>query len=452
MSTVAFIGLWLFAFVVPWELFIRFEEIGTLGRLAGLVAFAVAILNVLLQRAFRPPALFHLFAFLFVLWSGATAFWTMDQSVTRERFATYVQLAAVVWLIWELAPTPRRQASILQAYVLGSYVSAFDTIANYVSGIERATGRFAAEGFNPNDLGFTLVLAIPMAWFLANSRPYSALTWVNRLYIPFGMAAILLTASRGAFIPALVALLIIPATLLQVGMRSRIAVFVVIAASVIFLNRFVPRTSWDRLSTATSEIESGSFNERSEIWRSGLEVFGEHQWVGVGAGAFGIAIEPILGHSRPPHQTFLSVLVGQGIVGFALFLTMFATAVSGIRAMPTLQKRFWIVLLLTLGVGLQPRTWDYRKPLWLILGVLAAQGASARQGGRESRRRDRATGDSAGEGDRLDAVAEAFGHAPAPRALGRAPVSSGRRLKAEAGGPYAPEFAQRLDRPSTSSE
>ena len=378
MSKLAFGALWLFAFVIPFELFIRFEEFGTMGRLVGVVAFGIGLVSVVLHGRLRPLAPFHVLTLFFVLWAGLTAFWTLDVAETRERVWTYAQLAFMVWLIWELAPTRDRQLDLLQAYVLGCYVSVLDTVMKFLAGIEQQTGRFAATGFNPNDLGYTLVLAIPMAWCLALMRPKGLLTWVNRVYVVFGMIAVILTASRGSFIPAFAALLIIPWTLTNLRPRSRIAICVGGVLALAAIARFVPRTSWDRLSTASEEIESGSFNERGDIWASGLEALVDRPLHGVGAGAYSVAIEPILGWGRPPHQTFLSVLVGQGVIGLALWLAMFAAAFLPVLRMPALERKLWITILMTLGIGLQVRTWDYRKPLWLILGILVAHGVSTR--------------------------------------------------------------------------
>ena len=378
MNKLAFGALWLFAFVIPFELFIRFEEFGTMGRLVGVVAFGVGLVNVVLHGRLRPLAPFHVLTLFFVLWAGLTAFWTMDVEETRERVWTYAQLAFMAWLIWELAPTRDRQLDLLQAYVLGCYVSVMDTVMKYLAGIEQQTGRFAATGFNPNDLGYTLVLAIPMAWCLALMRPKGLLIWVNRLYVVFGMIAVILTASRGSFIPAFAALLIIPWTLTNLRPRTRVAICVGGALSLLAIAQFVPQTSWDRLSTASDEIESGSFNERGDIWASGLEALVDRPLHGVGAGAYSVAIEPILGWGRPPHQTFLSVLVGQGLIGLMLWLGMFAAAFLPVLRMPALERKLWLTILMTLGIGLQVRTWDYRKPLWLILAILVAHGVSTR--------------------------------------------------------------------------
>jgi O-antigen ligase len=392
MNRIAFGALWVQIFILPWELFRTFQEtaylprIGSLSRIVGFALLPLVLLDVLNRGGkVRPLGLFHLVTAGFVWWAGMSLFWSLDPEETWEKLWTYAQLAVLTWMIWELAPTQERQRSLLWAYVLGAYVSTIDTLAQFLRGTLEDSIRFAATGFNPNDLGFTLVLAMPMAWYLALARRGKFATWVNLLYLPLGMTAVLLTASRGAFIPALVSLLIIPWTLPAHSWPMKGAISGLILASVLVLQDVIPAYSWERLAAASTEIETGEFSDRSQIWQAGLHVFEEHPIVGVGAGAFGAAVEPILGAPRAPHQTFLSVLVGQGIIGLLLFLAMFAAAGAAIWRMPSLPRAFWSVLLLTLAVGLQPRTWDYRKPVWFILGVLAAQAAATEYGRSGSR-------------------------------------------------------------------
>jgi O-antigen ligase len=387
MNRLAFGALWVQVFILPWELFRTFQQtadlprIGSLGRVVGIVLVPLVVLDVLDRGGrVRPLSLFHVVTAAFVWWAGMSLFWSLDPEETWEKLWTYAQLAVLIWLIWELARTEERQMSLLQAYVLGAYVSAIDTLAQFLEGPLDDPTRFAATGFNPNDLGFVLVLAIPMAWYLALARRGKVATWLNLLYLPIGMGAVLLTASRGAFIPAIATLLIIPLTLPGRSWPMKGAICCLLVASGLWLQSLIPEYSWERLANATGEVESGDFSSRAPIWRAGLRVFEEHPILGVGAGAFGAAVEPILGEARAPHQTFLSVLVGQGLIGLLLFLAMFVVVIAPVRWMPSLPRAFWSILLLTLAIGLQPRTWDYRKPLWFILGMLAAQAAVTESG------------------------------------------------------------------------
>jgi O-antigen ligase len=378
INRIAFGALWMQIFVLPWERFFFIPGIGTLGRFAGIIALPLGLLDVMRRGQPRPLTRFHVLIGLFVWWAGLSIFWSQDPSATSERLWTYVQLAVLTWLIWEFARTPERQFSLLQAYVLGAYVSAFDTVGHFLSGTMVTTYRYAASGFNPNDLGFTLVLAVPMAWYLALTRRGKVARWLNLLYLPIGVVAVLLTASRGAFIPGLAALLIIPWTLSRHSLATRLAICALLVVSGFLVLHFIPTYSWTRLASASEEIESGDLNDRTQIWAAGLQAFRQHPIVGVGAGAFETAVQPTLIVSRPPHQTFLSVLVGQGLIGLLLFLAIFVAALVPVRRMPAVPRAFWAVLFLTLAIGLQPRTWDYRKQLWFVLGLLAAQGALTR--------------------------------------------------------------------------
>jgi hypothetical protein len=113
----------------------------------------------------------------------------------------------------------------------------------------------------------------------------------------------------------------------------------------------------------------------------------------VGAGAFPTAVEPTLHRLKSSHQVLLAILVEDGITGLFLFLAMVVAAITSVRHLPPLDRRFWVVLVAALAVGSVSLAWDYRKQFWFVLGLLAAQGgqwsaltAALRRGptGRES--------------------------------------------------------------------
>lgn len=375
MSKAAFCFLWCFIFVLPWDVFTYLPVVGSIPRLVGIVASAVGILYILARLRIRPLTWFHVFAVLFVLWAGVTSFWSIDPGATRARFMTYLQLAVLVWLIWEIAWSPERRRALLQAYVLGACVASFATIYNHLSGVPLAdeTARFTALNADPNELGLTMVLALPMAWYLGLSSPRRRTAWLWQLYLPLGITATLLTASRGSSLTALVALLIIPWTLGSLRLRTKSALYALAVALFVFASSFVPEASLTRIGTLRADIAAGYFGGRGAIWSSGLAVAQEHLLAGVGAGAFGAAVEPTLHRERSSHQVLLAILVEDGIVGLFLFLAMVTSAIKPLWQLPPLPRRFWIVLLAALAVGSLSLAWDYRKQFWFVLGVLAAQ-------------------------------------------------------------------------------
>ncbi len=375
MNRASFVLLWGFVFILPWEKSFTIPFIGSVGRLAGFVALGAATLYILLRGRIRQPSWFHIVTAGFVVWATLSLFWTIDAQNTMTRVSTYLQLAVFVWLIWELAVTEVRQLALLQAYVLGAYVNAFSTFREYIATSGLNEDRFAGLGYNPNDLGFILTLAIPAAWYLSLRLTRPALIWINRLYVPVGLLAIVLTGSRGAFVPAVVAFLFIPWSSRKLSWSKRVAVLAAAAVTLYLASVLVPTQTWDRLASTGEQIESRDFSGRAEIWSAGVRVVLDNPVVGVGAGAFGSAVHATLRAERASHMAYLSVLAELGVVGLFLFLALFVTIVPSTRLMPFLQKRFWLITLLTLAIGMLVRNYDYHKPLWFLIGLLAAQAA-----------------------------------------------------------------------------
>jgi len=380
MSKAAFWSLWCFVLVLPWDALPPLPVVGSIPRLVGLAASAVGVLYIVVRRRVRPLSWFHLFAMLFVLWAGATSFWSVDPEATQTVFLTYLQLLVLVWLISEIAWSPDRQRALLRAYVLGASVAALVTIHNYLSGVTIAgfhvgvnAVRFTALNQDVNELGLTLALGLPMAWYVSLSQPYRRSAWLWRLYFLLGMTAILLTASRGSVLAGLVGLSIIPWTLGRLRLRSKAALYALAAGSLVLASNVVPQAALTRIASTGADIEAGYFGGRSTIWRAGVEVAREHPLVGVGTGAFEAAVEPTLHGPWAAHNVFLSILVEDGLVGLFLFVAMIMATLAPLPHLPREQRRFSIVLLLALTVGSMSLSWGNRKQFWFVLGVLAVQ-------------------------------------------------------------------------------
>lgn len=384
LNRVAYALLCVMVFAMPWEETVKIVGNSRLPALAGLGACGVGLLSILITFKVRPLAWFHAVTLGFLTWALLSLFWSINPEATSARVATYGQLALLAWLVWQLAGDEPRQRGLLQAYVLGAYLTAGDMIRNYLRGVTYVSAEgyghesFTSGAFRPNDVAFMLVLALPIAWYLAVRRGRGPLMWMNGLFVPVGMVGILLTASRGALIPAIFALGLIPLTMGKMRLRTRALAVGLACAAVPATIAVVPASSWARLATTKSDLESGTMTHRRDIWRAGLEVFNQHPILGVGPGNYEVAAAPYLDRPRPAHNAFLAVLVELGTVGFLLFSALFVVPLGGLRGMSTLERRFWSVLLLTLAIGLLPRNWDYKKPTWFVLSIFASAAATAR--------------------------------------------------------------------------
>lgn len=376
MTAIAYAALWIFVFAVPWENILVIPGIGTISRLTGMAALGLAVLAVVITGRVRRPQPFHLAALLFVIWAGLGAFRTADQARGFGKFATYFQLLLVLWMIWELAPSFKRQRALMLAYVCGAYVAAVNTIVVYrtVTGTPSPLGgggsRFAAQGFDPNDLGMTLALGLPMAWYLGMTYPRPLMRWLCRGYIPVGLVAIGLTGSRGALVASIVALTVIPLSMTQLSPAKIVAAVFLLFASGAAAVAYIPQTSWDRFATTRTEVASGTLNSRLRIWKDALQAFSHKPVIGYGTSGFNWAVR------SQSHNAYLGVLVEQGIIGFMMFAAMFVAVFLKILRMPPMERRFALVLMATVGVAMLPLGWDDRKPVWVILALLTALGAA----------------------------------------------------------------------------
>jgi O-antigen ligase len=368
MTALAYAALWFFIFAVPWENIIVVPGLGTISRVMGIVALGFVLMAVLVTGRLRRLQFFHIAALLFVVWAGLSVFRTGDETRAITKFITYFQLLLVLWMIWELASTFHRVQGLFFAYVCGAYVAAFNTIIGYRENLHvaKAASRFAAEGFDPNDLGMTLALALPMAWYLGMTYRHPVLRWLCRLYIPMGLVAIGLTASRGALIASIIALLIVPMTMSQLSPGKIAAAIILLFASGAVAVAYIPATSWQRFATTRTQVESGTMNSRVTIWREGFKAFAKAPILGYGTSSFNWTV-----HSQA-HNSYLAVLVEQGLVGFVLFALIFIAVLTKVLKMPKMERRFALVLFATVGVAILPLSWDDRKPVWVILALLTS--------------------------------------------------------------------------------
>lgn len=394
LQKITYVLLWIFAFAIPWENGLLIPGFGTVGRAAGLAAFGLGVLAVLDSGRLRAPVLQHVLMFLVVTWVGLTYFWSFAPARTRIVAVTFLQLLAMVWLIWQFAQTRRQQILLLRAFVLGTIVSAGATLVPLLNGAGAASGpyygRYTSMGFNPGDMALILALSLPISLYLMVCDE----TWRFRFYfygahVALALCAILLTASRGGLIACCAVLPLVPFVVSRLSRQQKTVGLTLVLLMGVGMLSVVPESSWSRIGTIGSEVRSGTLNERTMIWQTGWMVFGQSPFWGVGAAAFAPSANHALGMpfhevaadgevniELAAHNTFLSVLVEQGVIGFGLYLAMLLTLVLSALRLPAIDRAFWLSVLLTWTIGVSGLTWEDRKPSWFIFGVLVAAAAA----------------------------------------------------------------------------
>jgi O-antigen ligase len=369
MNKVAYGALWLFVFSVPWERVLVITGVSVVSRIAGSLALLLALLAVVISGKLRRWRAFHICVLLFVIWSGIGVM-VLDLAEVPKKFYTFVQLFLAIWMMWELAPDRRRQIGVFIAYVLGAYVAALDTIYIFAQQAG-ALRRFASAGADPNSLAMNLALGLPMAWYLGMTHHRALVRWIARAYLPISLLAITLTGSRGGLITAFVALLIVPLTLPNLSPGKMVTAIALLILSGALAVAYVPENIVERLATTGESVQSLSLGGRFRLWRAGMHAFSDRPVMGYGTASFKHAITPELGYTaQTAHNSYLSVLVEEGLIGLLLFLFMLSMVFLDAFRLPRLERRFALVLLATLCVAMLPLTWEDEKPVWLIMAAL----------------------------------------------------------------------------------
>jgi len=382
MRRAAWVLLLMFAFMVPWEYSMDFGiPLGNVARITGLLVLLAAIPAVLQAGRLRTPGLVQWLVIALFLWFCCSYFWTIDTQGTIETIRGYFQVMMVVWLVWEFVESPSDLRAVLRATVAGSWVLAVLTFvdAGSIQAIAEGRIRYAAMGQDPNDVARFLDLGFPLAALLLTSER----RWPGRLlalgYLPIGLIAVLLTASRGGFLAALVALAGGGIMLVRGHTRAIVAGAFALPAVAALLWFGIPREVFERLATIPEQLQEGDLNQRLNIWSAGWDAFRQSPLIGSGAGSFVAAagLNPL----DTAHNTALSILVGGGLCGFLLAICIvIAVARMAMQTRGNLRLAL-IVVLVVWGITSLVATVEESRTTWLLLGLIAAAGRLGREDG-----------------------------------------------------------------------
>lgn len=376
MRHFVFVLLTLFAFAVPWEYSLELgEPWGNIARVLGVLLLVTVATLLLLHKELRRPGVLQWLVLALYIYFASSYFWTVDAGATLEKIRAYFQVMMTVWLVWELGDSAEQLRWLMRAVVAGCWVLAVLTIMNYAVTGGEGQIRFSAQGQDPNDVARFLDLGFPLAALLFATEG----AWVGRLlaigYVPAGLLAVLLTASRGGFSGALAALM--GSAILLVVWRPRAAsmIFVGLAVTTATLWLFVPLESVERLATIPEQLAGGTLNDRLNIWTAGWHAFTEAPWWGYGAGTFAAAAR--LAPEDTAHNTVMAVLVTGGLMGGTIFLMIVATVCTAVARTCGLLRialgTMLTVLLITSMVG----SVEENRMTWLLFGLASLAGRLA---------------------------------------------------------------------------
>lgn len=394
----AFGLLWLLVLAIPCEGEIPIPFFGSISRVIGAVAFFAALAAVMARGHLRRADPAHAPALLFVGWIGASYLWSVSPPVTAARIATFAQLLLLGWMIWQQASSERKAVALMRAFVIGAWISAANTVFNYLRGATANTMRFGdaeangrtlsqfrykverytAAGLNEDELALVLALSIPMACYLIGRSCNLRTSWIFWLHVPCAAMAIILSGSRGGMFASLAAIVYLLTTVPEIAQWKR-RLYLLTASAGLVIALCLPAVMWARFLRAGSEITEGSLSKRTVIWRAGMEVFRDHPFAGVGSDAYADSIAGRLDASRSAHNSFMAVLVELGAIGLSLFLALLAGLWVTAASLPRAARRMWMAVLCVWLIGVQSLSFEHRKTTWCLFALLIAHASSVRR-------------------------------------------------------------------------
>lgn len=395
--------------------------VGMLGMAAGLV-ISPAILSVStlltgfaaclsqppgrqLRKFFSEPGLWLLV--LFFPLHLIASLWTEDKTALAEDLRIKMPLLFVPWALAVTGPWSRRELSAFFALlVLTVFVVGTGTVSLYFMNYAEVNHQIAiakpvATFLGTNHIYFSIALFISVfaaAWLFLRGEPLF-FKWEKYL---FGVMALLMTVylhiitTRTGIVAFYGGLM---ATVIYYLISSRrwitgLALLLLIGLAPVMAYYTVPSLR-HRIDVTLTDLEAIRFHidpndyslaTRVEAWRTALHVWQRAPWLGVGIADMQaeMAIQYDLDQTElehrnreMPHNQFLEVLAGLGLIGFIPFVMSWLAPmlVSAVRNRDWLLPALWAGLTLALNVESVMERQIGVAVISLVWGLLCVRGA-----------------------------------------------------------------------------
>jgi O-antigen ligase len=247
----------------------------------------------------------------------------------------FSKVIVVFALLVNTVTTRRRLELFIGVVVAGTSYIAARTVADYLRGINlvegyRASGAVGGLFGNPNDMALNMIAFLPLAVIVALRRGHPLMRLVAMVGIPFIVASIIFSKSRGGLI-ALVAMLVV---LLFQLRRLRPGVGALMIAATLASIPLLPQSFTERMSSIFNPEEdpTGSREARKRLLRDGYQAFIDNPVLGLGAGQFQ-AYNPEGRKEeawRETHNAVLQVAAELGVVGLGIFLIVIGSGFAAV--------------------------------------------------------------------------------------------------------------------------
>ena len=293
---------------------------------------------------------------LFVMYAMMTTFWAPSDEGVMSFIITLIQLFGRYIVVRINIQNEKDFRVVLWAIFAGTIIMCLYTVMYYGIGeiISRISVglRIGQEINQSNGMGiYCTVLNILSLYYIMFEKKY----WCFAVLIlsTFIMVG---AGSRKSFLLMGVALLLlfmfktnkgVALRFMAVGIVLLIAVYLIVEFADRESNYFLYRVAqmFEIFQDDKSALTDDSLLTRSGMIEYGIELWSENPIFGYGPEQYEYFYSLLHGVRRPPHSTFVQVLVGYGSIGFVLFYGIYAFVYSKLIPMIRRQRRYSILML-----------------------------------------------------------------------------------------------------------
>lgn len=295
-----------------------------------------------------------IFFLLFVVWFWIQLFWALDAEIHREAGILFTKYILLIYLIYTVVQTEEIFRNVLLAHVLGCFYLGWLVFVTPDSG--RLDGRFdgvGGPGINDaNSLSMQLATGLLAASVLV-LRGSPRIRLLALAVTPFIVNGMVQTLSRGPILGLLAGGLVM---LLVVPGHYRRVYYGLAGLGVLILLQLAPASFWERLGTVsaplqqrTSQVVDMSTQTRLALVTAQLQMTLDYPF---GSGHRGTAVlsprylgEEHMARSasgelglRSSHNTLLSVLAEQGIIGALFYFGLLVALYRQVRQLKAMDE------------------------------------------------------------------------------------------------------------------
>ncbi|TFW03106.1 O-antigen ligase family protein [Oxalobacteraceae bacterium OM1] len=288
-------------------------------------------------------------------------------------------------------------ASYVRGMMAGAlFIIGFGILAVINEWPQAVGGRAGAYGMyeNHNDYSFLIIQVVPFLYMARKTSQSVIMRFLLALGLLTCAVGTLLSLSRGGML----ALVLEAALIILIGMDGRkrllwLPILAIVGAAAIGL-QFAKRAEnqGDNYTAADAE------NSRLELWTAASNMVLDKPLLGIGSRQFGEYSRDYgeISHDnrgKNTHNTYLEVLTGNGIIGFACFITLIAKLIGGLRGAAALaptgspfleaMRRATLISLLSILfralLDAKPHDWSFYTLAAIGLATILLQRTAAGQ-------------------------------------------------------------------------